>query len=136
MSSSPVTELRKSILAQLLADATLVSALGGQKVFDETPRQIEPPYVIFADAQMRDWSADLSPGAEQFLTLAVVSTARGVREAMDLAHMLVSLLNEAPLTLQNHALVDLRFVAMETKRDQSGRFARANLRFRAATEYL
>jgi hypothetical protein len=136
MSSSPVTELRKSILARLLADVDLVGALGGQKVFDETPRNVEPPYAIFAEAQMRDWSADLSRGAEQFLTLAVVSTARGLREALDIAQKLEELLDEAPLVMQGHTLIDLRFVAMETKRDQNGRFARVNLRFRATTEYL
>ena len=32
--------------------------------------------------------------------------------------------------------IDLRFLSMETRREQNGRFARVNLRFRATTEYL
>lgn len=136
MSSSPVIELRKAILARARADAELIAILGGEKLFDEAPRGVEPPYAVFAETQMRDWSADLSRGAEQFLTLAVVSTMRGLKEALDIAHRLVELLDDAPLALQGHALVDLRFVAMETKRDQSGRFGRVSLRFRATTEYL
>jgi hypothetical protein len=136
MSTSPVTALRKATRAHLLAEPTLLAALGGPKVFDEAPRDGEPPYVLFAEAQMRDWSADLSRGAEQFLTLAIVSTQRGLSAALGLAQQVIDLLDEAPLALEGHALVDLRFMSLETKRDASGRFARVNLRFRALTEYL
>ena len=85
---------------------------------------------------MRDWSADQSPGAEQFITLAVVSTARGLATALAIAEKIARRLDEAELTLQGHHLVDLRFLSMETRRDQNGRFARVNLRFRALTEAL
>lgn len=136
MSTSPVIALRKAIRAHLLADAALVAALGGGKIFDETPRNAEPPYALFGETQMRDWSADLSRGAEQFLTFAVVSTQRGLSEALGIAQQIVDLIDEAPLTLHGHMLIDLRFVSLETKRDQTGRFARVNLRFRATTEYL
>lgn len=134
MSTSPVVALRKAILAHLTADAAFVAALGGAKAFDEAPRNVEPPYVVFADAQMRDWSAQLSRGAEQFLVLSVFSTQRGVREALDIGQRIIDLLDEAPLALLGHTLVDLRFVAIETRREQNGRFARVNLRFRATTE--
>lgn len=136
MSASPVIALRKAVRAHLLADAALVAALDGPKVFDEAPRGGDPPYVLFAETQMRDWSAQASRGAEQFQTLAVVSTQRGLGAALDLAQRIVDLLDEAPLALEGHALVDLRFVSLDTRRDQSGRFARVAIRFRAATEYL
>jgi len=134
MSASPVLALRKAIFARLASDARLIAALGGGKVFDEAPRNAEPPYVVFGDAQMRDWSAQLSTGAEHFLILTVYSTQRGVREALEIGQAVVELLNEAPLPLQDHQLIDLRFQAMETRREQNGRFARVNLRFRATTE--
>jgi len=135
MSASPVVALRKAIRAHLLADAGFAAALG-EKLYDEAPRGAEPPYALFADAQSRDWSADLSRGAEQFLVIGVTSTMRGLSEALELAQRIADLLEEAPLTLQDHQLVDLRFLSMETRREQSGRFARVNLRFRATTEYL
>lgn len=135
MSASPLVVLRKAIRACLLADAGFAAALS-DKFYDEAPRGIEPPYALFADAQLRDWSADLSPGAEQFFTIAVTSTMRGLSEALELAQRIVGLLNEAPLILQDHRLIDLRFQSMETRRDQNGRIARVNLRFRATTEYL
>lgn len=136
MSTSPVIALRKAIRARLLDDPALISALGGEKVFDEAPRNAEPPYALFAETQMRDWSADLSRGAEQFVTLAVTSTMRGLGQALGIAQQIVDLLDEPTLALENHALIDMRFVALETRRDQSGRFARVNIRFRAVTEYL
>ncbi|MBM3552718.1 MAG: DUF3168 domain-containing protein [Alphaproteobacteria bacterium] len=135
MSASPVVALRKAIRAYLFADAGFAAALG-EKLYDEAPRGMEPPYALFADAQLRDWSADLSPGAEQFFTIGVASTTRGLSEALELAQRIAGLLNEAPLVLQDHRLIDLRFQSIETRRDQNGRIARVNLRFRATTEYL
>lgn len=135
MSASPVVALRTAIRAYLLADAGFAAALG-DKLYDEAPHGLEPPYALFADAQSRDWSADLSPGAEQLFTIGVTSTMRGLSEALELAQRIANLLNEAPLTLQGHRLIDLRFLSMETRREQNGRFARINLRFRATTEYL
>jgi hypothetical protein len=66
----------------------------------------------------------------------MTSTMRGLSEALELAQRIADLLDEAALSLQDHRLVDLRFLSMETRREQSGRFARVNLRFRATTEYL
>lgn len=134
MSASPVVALRKAILAHLAGDAALAGALGGAKVYDEAPRDVEPPYVLFADAQMRDWSTTSSRGAEQFLALSAISTQRGSRQALDIAQRIVDLLDEAPLVLDGHDLVDLRFLTIETRREQNGRLARVNLRFRATTE--
>lgn len=136
MIPSPVIALRKAIRAHLLADAALVGTLGGARIFDEAPRSQDPPYVFFADAQMRDWSVQDSRGAEQFVTLAILSTQRGLGAALDIAQMVVDRLDEAPLALDGHALIDLRFVSLETRRDQSGRFARVAVLFRATTEYL
>ncbi|QGM96323.1 DUF3168 domain-containing protein [Methylocystis parvus] len=136
MTSSPVIALRKAVKTHLLADAGIVAALGGAKIFDEAPRNGDPPYILFADAQMRDWSAQASRGAEQIMALAVLSTQRGLGVALNLAQMVVDRLDEAPLALDGHTLIDLRFVSLDTRRDQSGRFARVTMLFRATTEFL
>jgi hypothetical protein len=134
MSLSPAIALRKAIRARLSGDAALVAALGGAKVYDEAPRGAEPPYVLFSETQIRDWSASETRGAEQLFVISAISTQRGASEALDIAERVVDLLDEAPLVLQDHRLVDLRHLASETKREQNGRFARVNLRFRATTE--
>ncbi|HMN72454.1 MAG TPA: DUF3168 domain-containing protein [Rhodoblastus sp.] len=132
--SSPVLALRRAILAALAADAPLRALLDGAHVYDEAPPGAPTPRIAFADAQSRDWSAQSSHGAEQILVLTVWSGARGTREALDIADRVVALLDEAALTLVGHRLIDLRFVALATKREQNGRYARADIRFRATTE--
>ena len=132
--SSPVLALRRAILARLSADAPLTAMLGGARVYDEAPPGAPAPRIAFSDAQSRDWSAQSSHGAEQFLVLSVWSGARGTREALDIADCVVALLDEAALPLSGHRLIDLRFVALATKREQNGRYARADIRFRATTE--
>lgn len=136
MSLSPAIALRKAIRARLVADAALTASLGGAKIFDEAPRGAEPPYVLLADVRIRDWSATESRGAEHLLILSAISIQRGVAEALAIAETIVALLDEAPLPLEGHHLVDLRHQASETRREQNGRFARVDLRFRALTEYI
>ena len=134
--SSPVLALRRAILAALLADAALAAMLGGAHVYDEAPPGAPAPRIAFSDVQSRDWSAQNSRGAEQMVMLSVWSGARGTREALDIADRVVALLDEAPLTLAGHRLIDLRFVALATRREQNGRYARADIRFRATTEFV
>jgi hypothetical protein len=134
--ASPVVALRKALLTRLSGDAPLLALLGGAKIYDEAPRAAEPPYVLFAEVQARDWSTSDSRGCEQILALSAISTQRGLREALDIAQRVVELLDEVPLVLQDHHLVDLRHIATETKREQNGRFARASTRFRATTETI
>lgn len=136
MTASPVLALRRASRAALLADPGLVAALGGPNVFDEAPPRQPPPYVTFGDASSRDWSASLSSGDEQQFVVTVWSGARGVREALDIAARIVALLSDASLTLSGHRLIDLSYVALATRREQHGRFARADVRFRATTEIL
>jgi hypothetical protein len=136
MSLSPVIALRKALRMHLLGDAALVAALGSEKIFDEVPRDQEPPYIAFGDVQLREWDALLQKGAEQFLLLHVWSLQPGLRQVLSFAQELTELCDEASLVLEEHHLVSLRFQSLETKREDKGRFARATLRFRALTETL
>ena len=134
--SSPVLALRRAMLAALVADSALLSMLGGAHIYDEAPPGAPTPRIAFADVQTRDWSAQSSPGYEQMLTLTVWSGGRGARESLDIADRVIAVLDQAPLTLAGHSLIDLRFIALATKREQAGRYARADVRFRATTETI
>jgi predicted oxidoreductase len=136
MSTSSVTALRKAIHVKLAGASALVTALGGTKIFDEAPRNVDPPYLTFADTQLRDWSSSLSRGAEHLFVIAVWSAERGTREAIEIGNSVIGLLDDAMLDLDGYKLVNLRFVQFETKREANGRFARVNLRFRATTEEI
>ncbi len=134
MSASAIVALRKAIRDRLTGDASLRGMLGGARVFDEAPRGTEPPYVAFGDARTRDWSTATDRGAEHVVALDVWSAQRGEREALSIAARAQDLLDDTALTLEGHRLVNLRFVQIETRRENQGRFARASLRFRAVTE--
>lgn len=134
MTISPVVSLRKAIRARLSADSALLAALGAVKIYDEAPRGAAAPYVLFSDAKLRDWSTSDSRGAEQIFVISIVSIERGAAEALALGQRIVDLLDEAPLALDGHLLIDLRHQSAETRREHNGRFARVDLRFRATTE--
>ena len=134
MSTSPVIALRKAVRLVLLADAALLAALGGPSIYDEAPREASPPYIAYGDSQARDWSTSTDRGTEQFLTIEVWSIQRGLREALDIAARVTALLDDQPLALDNHHLVNLRLVSMETRREANGRFVRAAIRLRAVSE--
>jgi hypothetical protein len=134
MTVSPIIALCKAIRARLSADSALVAALGAAKIYDEAPRGAAAPYVLLSEAKLRDWSTSDSGGAEQLLTITVVSIERGTAEALTLGDRIVARLDEAPLGLEGHVLIDLRHQGSETRREQNGRFARVDLRFRATTE--
>lgn len=136
MTISPVLALRQGIRTVVSADTALMSMLGGRSIFDEAPRQTPTPYVIFAETQVRDWSCDLSPGSEQLFTLSVISTEHGTAQALTLAQQLLDSLEMTPPRMTGHRLIDFSCLAMEVKRDASGRFAKVNLRCRATSEYL
>ncbi len=136
MTTSPVLALRQAIRAAVSGDVALMEALGGRSIFDEAPRQTPTPYIIFGESQLRDWSCDLSPGAEQFFTLSVITTQHGATQALSLSQQLHDRLAATPPVMTGHRLIDLSCLAIENKRDSAGRFTKVNMRYRATSEYL
>ena len=134
--SSAVIALRKAVRAALIADAPLLALLGGAKIYDEAPRDALTPYVTFGDALARELSTSLYPGLEQVLVLHVWSMQGGAREGLEIADRIAFLLDDAAMTLDTHRLINLRFSAVETIREDSGRFVRVALRLRAVTEAI
>jgi hypothetical protein len=126
--------LRAAIYDALVADAPLTTLLGGPKVYDEVPRAAVFPYVTLGEAEISDWSTATEGGAEVQLTLHAWSRQGGHREAHEIAGALLQALDDAPLSLTDHRLVNLRFATADIRREADGRTYRALLRFRAVTE--
>lgn len=126
--------LRAAIHDALSADAPLVALLGGPKVYDEPPRAAQFPYVTLGEARVVDFSTGTEEGAEHQLTLHAWSRQGGHREAHTIAGALLQALNDAPLTLADHRLVNLRFSLADIRREADGRTYHALVRFRAVTE--
>jgi len=132
--SSAAAALRAAIYDALTADAALGALLGGPKVYDEPPRSVTFPYVTVGEARVTDFSTGSEPGEEHQLTLHAWSRQGGHREAHLISGALLQALDDAPLALAEHHLVNLRFATADVRREADGRTYHALVRFRAVTE--
>jgi hypothetical protein len=132
--SSAAAALRTAIHDALVADGALNALLGGPKVYDEPPRAAAFPYVTLGEARVSDFSTGSEPGEEHQITLHAWSRQGGHREAHMISGALLQALDDAPLTLPDHRLVNLRFSVADVRREADGRTYHALVRFRAMTE--
>ena len=77
--------------------------LGGARIYDEPPAGAAFPYVTLGEARVTDFSAGCEPGEEHQLTLHAWSRQGGHKEAHLIAGALLQALDDAPLTLADHA---------------------------------
>jgi hypothetical protein len=132
--STAAVALHAAIHDALVADSALATLLGGAKVYDEVPRQAAFPYVTLGECIITDCSTGTEPGLEHQLTLHAWSRHGGHSEAHEIAGALLAALDDAPLTLAGHHLVNLRFALADIRREADGRTYHALVRFRAVTE--
>lgn len=126
--------LQQAMRGALLADSQLLALLGGAHVFDELPRGAKPPHVSFEQIETRDWSTADAKAHEHFVQLVVSTGERGRTQAQAVCDRIEAVLDQAPLTLAGHTLVNLRLVFWSVSRNRNEQTFGAVLRFRAATE--
>ena len=133
--TSPVLAVRQAILGAAAADVALKTLMGGSlRLYDEPPRAAEPVYAVFGDVTAADWSTDFDRGHEQDLAIVVWSEPGGARRALAAAERFAAILDDAPLLLDGHRLVNLRTTELASGRDKDTGLARVTLRLRAVTE--
>jgi hypothetical protein len=126
--------LRAAVHTALTNNAAIAAALGGPKIYDEPPREAAFPYVTLGEARAADFSTGSEPGLEHQLTLHAWSRQGGHHEAHVIAGALLQALDDAPLALAGHRLVNFRFSTADVRREADGRTYHALVRFRAVTE--
>ncbi len=134
MSIAASAALRAAVHDALAADGALGALLGGPKIYDEPPRAAAFPYVTLGETRMNDYSTGDGPGEEHQLTLHAWSRQGGHAQAHMIAGALLQALDDAPLTLTDHTLVNFRFAVADVRREADGRTYHALVRFRAVTE--
>ena len=132
--SSPAWELQKAVYGALIANAGVVAALGGARVYDDVPRGAVFPYVTFGPTTTRDWSTGTDEGAEHTLTLRAWSKGGGAREVHLVLDAIRRAMHEASLSLAGHRLVSLRHEVSDAARESDGETWHGSVRFRAVTE--
>jgi Protein of unknown function (DUF3168) len=127
--------LQQAIYAALAASPDLQSLIGDPpRLYDYVPRDSAFPYVVLGDGSESDWSTATEDGTEHVLQIDVWSRTTGHREAKQIAGVIRATLNDAPLSVSDAALIDIRYVAAALARQPDGQTTRAALRFRAVTE--
>ena len=134
MPTAASAALRAAVHGALAADPALMSVLGGPKIYDEPPPGAAFPYVTLGEARVADFSTGSESAAEHQLTLHAWSRQGGHREAHVIAGAVLNALDDAPLALADHRLVNLRFSVADIRREADGRTYHALVRFRAVTE--
>ena len=133
--SSPILALRRAVLEAAMGDAELTSLMGGAlRLYDEPPRGSEPVYAVFGDVTAQDWSTDTDRGHEQDLSIVVWSDRGSARAALAVAERFDAILDDAPLVLTDHRLVNLRVTEISAGRDKDTQLSRITLHLRAVTE--
>jgi hypothetical protein len=126
-------ELQKAIVARLRADAG-VTALVGQRVYDQVPTSPQFPYVSLGPDQIALSRADCYDGSEINLQVDAWSRAVGFPEVKRIGDAVRAALQDAPLSLTGYRLLDITFVEARTFRDPDGLTSHAAMTFRALTE--
>lgn len=138
--------LQKALFAWLSADAALLAALGGPRLYDAPPHadgDAAPgpgPYLLLGDESVTPWFDQTQDGADHLLRFRVVSFAAGFSEAKTIAGALSDALAGPPPTLERGRIVRIQFLGAEARRGGAGgggadRVARRiDLRFRAILE--
>ncbi|MCC2098547.1 MAG: DUF3168 domain-containing protein [Hyphomicrobiales bacterium] len=133
MSAAASLALRSAVRDALLAEAALTTRLGGNRIYDEAPGNIEPPYVTFGDVRIRDWSTSSDRGSAHTLTIEAWSKHHGLQECLEIAALIEAAL-ETPPPAPGLNIVLLRVESMETARRDKGRLALARMRLSALVE--
>lgn len=127
--------LQSAVFAALSADETMQSLLGvPPRLYDAVPRDPMFPYAVLGDGKETNADTATEEGSEHRFTVTVWSQTGGHREAKSIADAARFRLNNAILSLDGHALVDLRFLDCDYARQTDGETYSATLRFRAVTE--
>ncbi len=136
MTQDAALALHRAVLEILRADAELGVLLGGARIYDRPPRRMLPPYVTIGEIATRARNTFDARGALHTLSLHAWSEHGGRRQAYEILGRMDVLLDDAPLALDGHRLVELRTVYHSVVRMRDGRLFHGILRLQAITHPL
>ena len=133
--TSPILALRAAIVARCASDAVLAAILGdGTGIRDGAPAGFAPVYAIFGATDAADWSTSSDRGHEHALAVEVWGSPEASTPAIAAANRIAELLDDPPLRLEGHRLVQLAVTAVRAERDRDTNLPKVTVRTRATTE--
>lgn len=128
--------LQKALFDALKNDSGLAETLGGARIYDHVPPRTPFPYVTLGETASRDWSTASEKGAEHFLNIQIWAKENGRKRVLDIAAKIAARLDEWPIALNGHRLVNLTLAEMVARNtDGLGNYL-GTMRYRAVTEPL
>lgn len=135
--SAAILALRSAVQAHLAGHTGLTALIGSGRIYDEAPRAVRGAYVIHGEVEADDWSTGSESGCEQRFSLVVwAAEGSSARLALEAAAIIADALDDAPLALSGHRLVNLGWRSTRLARDVATKLATVTIRFRAVTEAL
>jgi hypothetical protein len=125
--------LQSAVFAALSADATMQSLID-TRLYDAVPLNPTFPYAVLGDGKEINADTATEEGSEHQFVVTVWSQGGGHQESKSIADAIRFRLNNATLSLDGHALVDMRFLNCDYARQTDGQTYSATLSFRAVTE--
>lgn len=127
--------LLQAIFARLAGAAALTALIGANGVRDRLVAGSKLPCLVLGELDSRDFSTATEPAEEHFLTIEVWSDVSGRRQALDIAGLVASLLQDAALVLGGGAvLVNLEHSSTVSRREAKTKLFLAEVKLRAVTE--
>lgn len=94
----PIVELQTALLTALLDDGALVTALGGDAVFDAPPKGQEVPYVAIIRHDVLPRDGDETPGHDHRLLLNCRVSQPSRKQVLEIAERVVAAALSADLS--------------------------------------
>ena len=134
MIADSLDKTQGSYAAQLLANSTLTTVLGGAHVYDAVPHSQAFPYVVLGPGAGRDWSGQGTPGSELTLAFDVYSRAKGRSEVAQLAGLVSEALTASDPSITGYRVVLAEVTRIETDRLKDAKTYRARITLRVLVE--
>lgn len=127
---------QKALIAALKANAG-VTALVGQRIYDEPPTGVTYPYIHISSIEPAPWDTTCTEGATVQIGLQAHSRAtQGRVEATRVAEAVKAALHrrETDITMTEFTLVEMIFQTFVADRDPEGRGFTSRMAFQALLE--
>lgn len=126
--------IQKAIYEALIADSTLIDALGGAYVFDSVPVNQDLPFVQFGKLICQDLSTSTQNGDAHEIEILIWSCHKGRKQLLDLANQCEVIIAALNGVHDGHNIVNIHCTQTVTQYDvKSGNF-KASLTYRCVTE--
>lgn len=128
--SDPSLPLQAELVGRLKAAAGL-TALIGDRVYDEPPGSPIFPYVTLGESQVLPDKVDCIDGTELFPAIDAWSRAQGFPEVKQIGAAVIAALDDAALNVAGYNVIVFQIENIRYLRDPDGRTRHAALTFRA-----